>query len=166
MPYCKLFRHENLAAVQAQLEQPPFAAQSFDGLLVVTSLMYVNRLEIKQALDSLARLLKPGGLALFLDPGREIQRLLEVLSWSRRTSPTGGIGFFAKEYRNLISSSGFDICTSGGNPAFTLGVTVLGLTKASTAWQLACLRRMTAFDCREIGFGGYALHRWLVAIRS
>ena len=143
----------------------PFANASFDAILSVTCLMYVPRERAGDAWRGVAALLRPGGVALLLDPARELQETIARVRPKRSASPTGGEGFRRAEYETLARDAGFEVLARGGNPALSLGLLVPGIANSNSA-RIASLLASLAMRDREGGYSPLALHRWLLVRRE
>ncbi|MDI3260691.1 MAG: class I SAM-dependent methyltransferase [Sinobacteraceae bacterium] len=159
LPYCRSYARNVAPAVQADLEAAPFVAGGFDGIYAVTALMYVEPARRPAAFAGLVRLLRPGGIALLLDPGAELISLLKC--FRRGAAETAGTGFRRAQYVELARRAGLDLLDSGGNPRDS------AIMLVSAGGWLA--RRLVArWIGRDGPHGGYsiaALHRWLLLRR-
>jgi SAM-dependent methyltransferase len=162
--YCQQYRTDARPCVVADIARVPFADATFDGVLSVACLMYVPRQDALGALRGIVALLKPGGVALILDPGRELQQWIARVMPRRSASPTGGVGFERDEYRGLAARAGFRVVKEGGNPALSLGLIVPGFAKSRRKFVTSLLASLGAHD-RNGGYRGIALHRWLLLRR-
>lgn len=163
--YCKLFRRDLGACVQADALRLPFAEGCFDAVLAVTCLMYAPRSQVLDLLRGLRTILHPRGTILLLDPGLELQRLIGSLRGAKAASPTGGNGFGRHEYHRLVADAGFLITGRGGNPCLSQTLLLPGMARAHSQWRLALIRRGMAHDCRLAGYARMAVHRWIAAER-
>jgi SAM-dependent methyltransferase len=147
--------------VVADIARVPFGDATFDGVLSVACLMYVPRGDALDTLRGVAALLRPGGVALFLDPGRELQQWISRVMPRRSASPTGGVGFERSEYRELAERAGFRVLKAGGNPALSLGLVVPGFAKSRSRLVASLLASLGERD-QAGGYARFALHRWLL----
>lgn len=160
--YCRRY-HAALGASVAcgDLRQLPFRDANFDGVLAVVALMYVAPDEASQAMDGIMRLLRPGGMALFLDPGEELLALAGRILPSSAARTTGGRGFRFDEYRCLGRNTGAAVLKEGGNLGFTLLLPLLLLLRNRCC--LGTLLKLSGFLDAHIGrLRRYALHRWML----
>jgi len=164
LTYCRAFARNVGPVVQADLEAPPFATDAFDGIVAVTSLMYAAAPRRAAVFARLARLLRPGGVMLLLDPGAEMLRLLGRLRPG--TSPTGGEGFTRADYVDLARGAGLRVEARGGNPNLTCVLLVPRLARAGGGIGAGLLRRAGRADARAGGYARFALHRWLLVTRA
>lgn len=164
LAYCRAFARHVGPVVQADLEMPPFAAHTFDGIVAITSLMYAATPQRTAVFSGLARLLRPGGVVLLLDPGAEMLRLLGRLR--RGASPTGGEGFTREDYLDLARTAGLRVDARGGNPCLTLVLLLPGVAQAHAGLSAALLTRAGRADARGGSYARFALHRWLLATRT
>ena len=163
--YCRQYRTDARPCVVGDVARVPFADAAFDGVLSVACLMYVPRSDALAALRGIAALLRPGGVALILDPGRELQQWIARVMPRRSASPTGGLGFERAEYRELAERAGFRVLREGGNPALSLGLIVPGFAKSRRRAVTSLLAALGARD-RTGGYSRFALHRWLLLRRE
>lgn len=162
--FCRLF-NEVAPSVCGGASAIPFRDASFDGAVVVTCLMYAEKAIVPSVLSAIARVVKPGGLVLLLDPGVELQKLQLLIQRKRARSPTGGCGFGRREYRAMVESAGFDVECAGGNPALSLAL-LLPCVRSSSGGRVGrMLRRCATRDCQRSGHSRIALHRWILARR-
>lgn len=164
--YCLLFRRNVGPCIQADATQLPFANGSFDAVLAVTCLMYVEHERVPNLLRNLHGLLRDGGSALFLDPGLELQTLISRVRKSASASPTGGRGFNRHEYKTMINNNGFSISACGGNPHISRVVLLPGMARSKSRFVQSILHGSTLSDCAQSGYTMTALHRWILARRE
>lgn len=163
--YCRQYRTQTRSCVVGDVARVPFPDATFDGVLSVACLMYVPRDDALAALRGIAALLRPGGVALILDPGRELQQWIARVMPRRSASPTGGLGFARGEYRELAERAGFRVSKEGGNPALSLGLIMPGFAKSRRSAVTSLLASLGARD-RTGGYNRFALHRWLLLRRG
>lgn len=163
--YCHLFRGTGRACVCADALNLPFENASLDGAVVVTCLMYADRLDVSRILAGLYRVVKPGGIVLLLDPGMELQRVVACVRGRQAYSPTGGCGFTRSGYLAVIESSGFAVTDRGGNPTLSGALLVPGVARSTHSRMASVLGWCVARDCRGGGYSVFALHRWVLAKR-
>jgi SAM-dependent methyltransferase len=126
--YCHLHQKGlRVPTVCANLSELPLAPASFDAILAVTALMYVQREERGTVIQEMLALLKPGGCALFLDPGQEFMDFIAKVRPSSAKKSTGGSGFTASEYLALAKGAGVQVEAVAGMPFFTLALPFLTL---------------------------------------
>lgn len=166
MTYCRHFHRALGACVCADARALPFVSECFDGAMVVTCLMYGGRSGTTETLRDLRRVLRSDGIALFVDPGIEMQRLIACIRRNRTVSPTGGAGFARKEYQALIRDAGFSIVAVGGNPLLSALLMVPGIGGSMRKNSARLLQRAAGFDCKLAGYSLTALHRWVLARKA
>lgn len=90
-------------------EAIPFAAESFDTLLVTFTLCSVD--DQMRVLSEMRRVLRPGGKVLFLEHGRAPDA--SVQKWQRRIEPLwkriGGNCHLTREIGNAYRAAGFSV---------------------------------------------------------
>ncbi len=163
--YCRLYRRDIGPVLCADLARPPLAEGCCDGLLAITCLMYLPEPARIGAVEQLLRLLRPGGYALLVDPGREFQSLIARLRPRSRQQTTGGSGFSQEEHRRLEALQGWRCIARGGNPRFTALLPLLlalAPLPAPCRWLGGLCRRG---DRRSGRPPRYGLHRWLLLQR-
>jgi len=163
--YCRHYGATGRSCVAGDVARIPFGDATFDGVLSFACLMYVPREDAFDAFRGLAAVVRSGGVALILDPARELQQWIARAMPRRSASPTGGIGFSRDEYRELARRSGFRVLKEGGNPSFSLGMLVPGLAKSRRPWVASLLASLAARD-RSGGYNRLALLRWLLLRRE
>ena len=163
MTYCRLFADAYGPCALADAAKPPFVAESFDGIISITCLMYVPRTELSQTLKTLWGILRSGGVLLSVDPGYELQHLIARLRGKQSHSPTGGQGFFRDEYRQLFERSSFSVTEVGGNSFMSSALIVPGVARSNVPWICAALTGQGRRDRRTAGYGRFALHRWIAS---
>ena len=166
LPYCRSFAECCGPAVLADSRSPPFRADSFDGILAVTSLMYVPRAQVHATLRVLRTLLRSGGAMLSLDPGFELQRAIFAVRLGRGIPQTGGQGFGSNEYLECFTQSGFGIKQMGGNPHQSVALIIPGVGRTRKPWVSKLLSNLTTRDSVAGGYSALALHRWVLALRT
>jgi SAM-dependent methyltransferase len=164
--YSHLYARDFGNAICADLRRPPFRVGTFDRIIAVTGLMYLDSEECDYAVERIVELLKPGGIALFLDPGTEMIRLLRRLRPSLAKRGTGGVGFLAEEYRHLFERGNCSIVATGGNAFFTWSLPLLLLLRNWPRVVARLARWATDVDSHFLGGGRFALHRWIVVRRE
>lgn len=163
MVYCREFAVSCGPCAVADATRPPFDANSFDGIISITCLMYVARAELTRTLGALRGILRPGGVFLTVDPGYELQHLIARLRGHRSHSATGGQGFTRDEYLDSFERSSFVVTETGGNPFLSLGLIIPGVAASSAPWVGSALASHGQRDHRAAGYARYALHRWIMA---
>lgn len=158
-PYCRMFHDAVGPVVQADLAMSPFKDGTFHGICAITALMYVEGEARCAVFTEIARLLRPGGYALLLDPGAELLAIMRLLG--RRPSETAGEGFGLLEYVELAQGAGLEVVDRGGNPyssaafLFTLGGRIAP----------GVFARWLHSGKSSGGYSRAALHRWLLVRR-
>lgn len=153
--YCASFQANGQSAVVADLAACPFKEAVFDACIAITSMMYLPDSRQPMAFREVARILRPGSYFLVVDPGEELRRFLRRVGIGR-DNKTGGRGFFCEEYKQIATSSGFEVIDVGGNPQLTLR-TLLTLG-GRLGWQLLPFLRSSSTG----GYSIFALHRWML----
>lgn len=166
LTYCRLYAEQLGRAVCADLRRLPFAPGEWDGILLATGLMYLNPSERESTIQQVLCELKPGGIALFADPGQEIMALLRKLRPSLEQSSTGGGGFGIREYRRIFERPGYTIMASGGNVFFTCLLPVCLMLRRFPFFASAVAGFGVKLDLVSGGRGILALHRWVMVRRE
>lgn len=164
--YSHLYARDFGSAICADLRHLPFRGGTFDRIIAVTGLMYLESGECNSAVERIVELLKPGGIALFLDPGTEMIRLLRRLRPSLAKSGTGGVGFLAEEYHRLFERDNFSIVATGGNTFFTWTLPVLLFLQNWPRTTARLAHWAAELDQQFLGKRRFALHRWVVVRRE
>ena len=159
--YCRMYAATQKAAtVCADVNRMPFAHEVFDGIIGVTCLMYIERARRAERIPQILEVLKPGGHALFIDPGLEFMRLARLGLRSTRETPTGGIGFLLREYRKLDAGPQHRVHALGAMPAFTAMLPALYATTKNATVTRYLLRVAQRLDFGTRAFGRLSLQRW------
>jgi len=163
--YCRMYVDGvSQPAVCADINAMPLRPGSLDGLVAVTSLMYVDKDRRGDVIGSLNGLLKPGGYALYIDPGHEFTRLTAAIKPSTTTTPTRGSWFRAGEYRRL-GALGTTLVNFGGTPGFSSLLPLLYALEGR-AWPFEKIARLAAVcDRRFSKWWKYSIHRWMLVQR-
>ncbi len=128
--------------------------------------MYLDPDACELAVQRIIARLKPGGMALFVDPGAEMIHLLRRLRPMLAQGGTGGAGFQMNEYRNLFKHADCFIVARGGNIFFTLLLPALLLLRDRPRIVASLARWAVKLDLRFGGWNRLALHRWIVVRRE
>jgi SAM-dependent methyltransferase len=132
------------AAVVADAQHVPFPAGAFDGVFAVNVLEHVP--EPAAVLAETARVLAPGGTALFITPNGDAERLLDLLERLRLKLPEGPHRFLRFAELAALCGGGFDILDHRRFLAFPAGPGFLWRTAERLArgrglFQYIVLRR-------------------------
>lgn len=165
LQYSHMYGESMGDAVCADMARLPFADATFEGVMAVTSLMYAPPNERDEVLREVARVMRPAGYLLLLDPGLEVQRLVAFVRGKAAESPTGGSGFELNRYREMTRRAGFDIEAAGGNPSLSRMLLLPGLGSANGLFIRRLLKKMARRDSRCGGYSVLAMHRWLLSRR-
>nr|WP_279237569.1 methyltransferase domain-containing protein [Dyella sedimenti] len=164
LSYCRLYR-DVTPCVQGSMFSLPFAEASFDGVLAITCLMYGQH-QVFEALKGIHLVMKPGGVLLALDPGKEMQQVISFVRRRKSESPTGGIGFRLAEYISACQRAGFRIVSTGGNPFLSMALLMPGVAASSKQKVEALLAWVSRRDQFESGYSALALHRWMLGVKE
>jgi len=169
-PYCKqYFNNVGFTPVCADFSRPPFTQFCVDGLIAVTALMYVSPSDREKVITVLVNLLKPKGVALFIDSGKEFFKVASIIKSCDAKSSTSGTGFILKEYNRLGKSTLTEIVDCGGFTGFSLLLPILHLFRAQLKVMKHLLKLSTAID-ESLGhwrcWQRFALHRWMLLKRT
>lgn len=165
LQYSRMYGDVMGPAVCADMARLPFADAAFDGVMAITSLMYAPLGARGEVLREIARVMRPDGHLLLLDPGLEMQRLVAFVRGNRAKSPTGGSGFRMDEYRKVAEGTGLEILAAGGNPALSAILLLPGAGRSKGRFAMKLLNRMARRDSRHGGYSVLAMHRWLLSRR-
>jgi len=161
LEYCRIFAASTHAPVIcSRLQSPPFKNETFDALLAVTALMYAEPTARKTVIHELLALLRPGGVALFIDPGKEFMQLASWVHPSSRHKTTGGTGFTARDYRQLATPH--HVVAMGGASLLTMYLPIVMMLDRFPAMQSRILRRLGGWDAGMKWRSFWDLHRWMI----
>lgn len=124
----------NAAGAVADAQQLPFRAGAFDGVFSVNVLEHVP--EPAAVIAEAARVLEPGGRALFITPNGDAERLLDLLEHLRLKLPEGPHRFLCFAELATLCGRAFDVIEHRRFLAFPAGPSFLW----RTAERLACGR--------------------------
>lgn len=167
MRFCRLFRRDlGAPTVCSDIAALPFSASSFDAIVAVTVLMYLPSDQRRPKVAEILRLLRPGGVALIIEPALELQRLMARLRPSAACRTTGGVGFDAGEFSRIATDNGMAIIGLAGMPAFTLALPVLLAMDRTPRLQRRALGLIEGADARLTPVARVSLHRAYVLRRA
>ncbi|MCA9873442.1 MAG: class I SAM-dependent methyltransferase, partial [Anaerolineales bacterium] len=128
-PYCQHYiENVRSPAICASTYSLPFVPDFLDGIVAITALMYVETGQEEIVFQQLIHRLKPGGFALFLDPGTEFLKAASFFARSRTS--TSGKGFRKYDYWQLGQTRTTRILEIGGCPVFSVFLPLmLGIAK-------------------------------------
>ena len=165
--YCRMYKEiVSASIICSDINNLPFAAESFEGMLAVTSLMYVEREKREVVFENAMKLLKPGGKAIFIDPGEEFKRLLSIIKPTVAKRSTGGYGFSRSDYTRLAESAGARLVNRGGMPAFSLLLPVVLVVAKFHGLQDSLLTMLAKTDMLFSHFDSFTVHRWMVVEKN
>jgi SAM-dependent methyltransferase len=165
--YCRLHQKElKVPTICASLSEMPLLPASFDAILAVTALMYVQREERRNVLRKMIALLKPGGVALFLDPGQEFMDFIARMRPFSAKKSTGGSGFTASEYLELAQIPGVRVEAVAGMPFFTLALPILTMM-AGLPWVTKVIPPLLDRLDRPLAhWWRFSFHRAMLLVRD
>jgi SAM-dependent methyltransferase len=161
--FCRRFAERHGWAVRGDLQNLPFATDTFSGAYAVTSLMYLDASSARDALRALDDRIQPGGRILLLEPGAEFTRVTRSILRRKAADALARTGFEVMEFRNLAPARWRPIA-SGSNDAMTFLFPLLLLTARFPRLHSAIERLVLHVDRpRAAGRrrrGRYAIYRW------
>lgn len=136
----ELFNKNLTGYGQAQIGSLPklkFPDQSFDVIVIVTTLMYLDSdAKRQQAASEIDRLLKVGGRCIVIENNQLGHQILTGFGiahlWTRKTPSTGGYIFSSSEILNLFSLTRLTIKKITGMPIITIFIPVMLLASRIT----------------------------------
>lgn len=164
LQFCQIYHHNIGASVCADVRNLPFSPCHSDGLLVVTALMYTKE-DVLTVVQSVLAQLKPGGIALFIEPGSELIACINKL-WPRfKRRTTGGQGFSQKDFLHLFSNTPCLVLGKGSNLIFTLVLPLLLIFGKISPLGTWLANVAVNLDIHLNIYGKFALHRWIMVQR-
>lgn len=161
--YCQLFkRNINAPAVCASIERLPFIQESFDALLGVTTLMYVPSEHQAEVMAGALKLLRPGGHALFLDPGRLFLTMSSKFLPGVRKRSSGGFGITKRQYRQIALQANCRIVQCAGGSWLTLALPFAMLLQPYHRMQEAILEGAISLDSHSTRGAPWDIHHWIL----
>lgn len=162
--FCRRYRLETTGGVVCgDLTRPPFREGGFDALLAVTALMYVEPAQRGAVMRGWVQLLRPGGSALLIDPGRTFMRWVGRLY--RPTVTTGGYAFDRDDYGYVARCGGARVVAQGGLPGLSWLLPLLYVGRVWPAFFRGVWRLSRFADRRWWRYDGGSIHRWMVVER-
>lgn len=163
--YCGMYAKQiNKPVVCADIQSLPFRPGLFDGIVAVTSLMYIAEKKRDSVITAVNGLLKPGGHGLYIDPGHEFKRLAATLKPSTAATPTGGSSFRARDYKTL-GRLRTEIADFGGVPGFSSLLPALYLTSGKPALFKTTREIARFLDRKFPRWWRFSIHRWILVRR-
>lgn len=141
----------------------PFANHFVDGIVAITALMYISTSQQKIVFSHLTQLLKPGGYALFIDPGLEYLKTVSL--YTRSQSSTSGQGFKKDIYLKMGATETTRVVQSGGCPVFSVFMPLLYALANNQRIIKKLLEIIRAWENRVGMHHRYVLHRWMLVER-
>lgn len=163
--YCQAYAAKYGSAICADIKKLPFLPNHWDGILVVTSLMYVEYAECKATVNEIIDMLKPGGVALFIDPGFELIKILRYVLNAIGKKTTGEEGFSQYSYLKLFENDKVIVVNKGGNVMFTMFLPILMLIHDKPVMIQFFCKLITSVDVYLKFYFKYSLHRWVLIRR-
>ena len=160
--YMALYSSPERNGIVADLHAVPIRAGLADALICVTALMYVSPACHDRVVGDLLGLLRPGGVALVVEPGSEVLDLKAKFVADAGDRLTPSAGFSATGFERLFEQFDCEIIAKGANPAFTIASPALrvGWLRRPAAWVASWLAR---FDRRIFkNPKKFAVHRWVL----
>jgi SAM-dependent methyltransferase len=164
--YCRTYKETIGPAVCGSAAHPPWPPACWDGALVVTTLMYVDRPRCREAVKAIVSSLRPGGIALFVDPGLEIAQLQQKIRPESSNKPTSGKGFRRSEYLDLFENAHVSVLDKGSNAFFTAFLPIMLLSGRWPSIARFISDRALWLDQHIQAFTTFALHRWVMVRRD
>ena len=156
--YCVVFtKFVGAPAICMSLERSAFAPNTFDGIVAMNALMYLDTAAQTIALQQLRESLVPGGKLFLLEPGLEYFSLLSRIGFG---SPTGGQGFSLRSFRDLATSEEWRILKSGSALAFSACLPLMGLVARlglNLSWPAKLALR---WDGHSAQLSKWSAYRW------
>jgi len=166
LTYCRLYAQNIGGAIAcADLNDLPVRESIADAILCITSLMYIPVADREKVMSGLVRLLRPEGLALFIDPGQEYLDLARLFTSRKPRYATGGTGFTLKDYERLGHIRESEILDAGGFAAFSMMLPILYLLHNHGGMLRYALGVSAAWDQRLYRWRKLTLHRWMLLRR-
>lgn len=163
LTYSELYQAEIGPALCADLAALPYSPASWDGILLVTGLMYLPPDKWETAITELLATLKPDGLLFCLDPGRELILFLRRLGIGQQASASDG--FSLPQYLTLFNRANCNVISKGSNGWFTLLLPIVWLLSSLSHRMpllLTVLNKIIKLDGRATWLMRVALHRWVL----
>ncbi|CRI66648.1 hypothetical protein THIOKS13000003 [Thiocapsa sp. KS1] len=149
-------RRTGAPAICADVSRLPFPPHSFDAILAITVLMYIEPAHVAAVVRELLDRLRPGGILLMIDPASEYISIARFFGGSKM--PTGGDGFSLTSYNSLAAGRPHRV---GGMP-FLSACLPLALVLRRFPRLTRTILAFAARVDRLLPWGRrITLHRWL-----
>ncbi|MFQ5448397.1 MAG: class I SAM-dependent methyltransferase [Saprospiraceae bacterium] len=162
--FCRVYQQETGPAICADIHHLPLAPHSNDALLIVTVLMYTQG-DTQAIARTLIEQLKPGGIALFIEPGYELITWLQKLNSGYQHKTTGGKGFTQEAFLHLLDNASCTILGKGSNIGFTLALPLLIPLNKIPSLGSFLAKVIAQTDAAFNFYTRLSLHRWLMVQR-
>lgn len=159
--FCKVYHRRFGNAICGDIRALPVKKNMADGVMLITSLMYLVP-DHKKALKEIVSVLRPGGYLLLVEPGSEAINLIRRLVPAAGKRSTGGEGFTRKEFEELFDDLPCDIVKSGGNMLFTLMLPFILFLKRRPGISVRLAKGIARLENSVRLYSKYALHRWVL----
>ncbi len=148
------------SVVCADITRLPFVKNTFDGILAVTALMYVDSEQLQTSFEDIIDLVKPEGYVLFVDPSLEYRNLINFFKKSKTS--TSGEAFSYLQYQELSRNKKVKMVRSGGWGAFSLLLPFLYFISNFGGLTQCFLRFSLKIDSCSSFFEKLSIHRWIL----
>ncbi len=156
--YCLAFtKFVGAPAICMTLEKSPFAPNTFDGVVAINALMYLDPARRTVALQQLRESLVPGGKLFLLEPGLEFFNLLARIGFD---SPTAGQGFSLPSFRALAVDADLRLLKSGSALAFSGCLPLLALVSKLGFNSSGPIDLALRWDARRARLFKWSAYRW------
>jgi SAM-dependent methyltransferase len=161
--FCRLYSDIESNVVCGDVQCLSFREKSFDAIIGITVLMYIESSQLQQVLEGILKLLKPEGCFLSIEPGQEFMSLIGKVHPKSKKKTTGGSGMTKQEYLELYPFSAGTL--TGGARLLSLFLPVWVLT-ARILDRIPFKNIVVNFDLKISGANRYCIHRWIVITRT
>lgn len=162
LSFCRAYRDDiGQPVVCGDVLTLPFVEGTFDAVLGLTALMYVPEPQLLSFVEHLFCMLKPGGVALFIEPGQEYLSVVQRIRGGSGTTVTSGRGLTIGEFKNLAQGINRQEVAHGGVPAFSLLLPVLYVLGRHENVLRPLLELLSVLDRKIETWSQFSFHRWI-----
>jgi SAM-dependent methyltransferase len=155
--FCGMYqRRTGAPVICADISRLPLSQHTFDAILAITVLMYIEPAYVAGVVRALLDQLRPGGILLMIDPASEYLSLARFFGGSKM--PTGGDGFSLATYTSLAARRPHSV---GGMPLLSACLPLALKLRRFPHLTRTMLAAAAGMD-RLLPWGRHiTLHRWL-----
>ena len=160
--YCQLYSDVGGNAICGDVKNLAFKERSFDAIIGITVLMYVENTHRQLVVEEILSLLNHGGCFLSIEAGQEFMSLVGMLHPRSKKETTGGTGMTKEEYLELYPLTTETL--TGGARLLSL-LLPLWVFTARMFGKTPLKNIVIDYDSKASNKNQYCIHRWIVLNR-